>query len=169
MRNFTSAALLTVILAFLFHAWPAGAETLLLAISETVDGSPSPPPPPATEGIFDGLFEAGHIVFDLGDGAKIPEANDLAAMARSGGAGYVVQAAVVFTLAHRDGFTDITATARINLFGAQKAESLGSETLEDSNQGREKDVDLKKLGFELGTMIAARVNEMLAGRPRSGF
>jgi hypothetical protein len=47
--------------ASVFHS------TILVSVSESVDGEPAAPPPPAMEGGLDSLFEAGHIVFVTGD------------------------------------------------------------------------------------------------------
>jgi hypothetical protein len=158
MRTFSRVLCIALIGA----ASRLSAETLLLAVSETIDGVPAPKSPPAIEGIFDGLFEAGHIVFDLGSGKAIPPMADLADIAVSGGAEYVLQAAVAFTIFPREGGNEVSATAQFSVIRAGSVTRVGAWTVSDTNKGREKDVDLSKLGFELGAMIAAKVNGILS-------
>jgi hypothetical protein len=156
-----SRVLLCIALMGAASGW---AESLLIAVSETIDGVPISNPLPAAEGIFDGLFEAGHIVFDVGSGKAIPPIDDLADMARSGGAEYVLEGDVSFITKAGENGREITATAELSLVRAGNVTRLGTVTLTDTNKGREKDVDLPKLGFELGVMIAERVNGIIASR-----
>ena len=135
---------------------------MMLAVSETVDGVPNPKYPPAIEGIFDGLFEAGHIVFDLGTGRALPPIEDLADMARSGGAEYVLQAVIAFMIQPKEEGNEIEAVAEFSVIRAGNVKRLGGWTVSDTNKGREKDMDLLKLGFELGTLIAAKVNGIIS-------
>ena len=134
----------------------------MIAVSETVDGVPNPKYPPAIEGIFEGLFEAGHIVFDLGKGKAVPPIDELADMARSGGAEYVLQAAIAFMIQPKAEGNEIEAVAEFSVIRAGNAKRLGDWTVTDTNKGREKDMDLLKLGFELGTLVAAKVNGIIA-------
>lgn len=149
------------VLCLLAAAPAAPAESLLLAVWETVDGAPAPKPPPAIEGIFEGLFDAGHIVFDTGSGTP-SSTEDLAEMARRGGARYVLEARISFTTSTTaDGAKEIEVSAQYTLIAAGSASRLGAGTVADSNKGRERDVDLSTLGSECGKMIASKVNALI--------
>ncbi len=153
-----------IVLCLLAAAPAAPAESLLLAVWETVDGAPAPKPPPAIEGIFEGLFDAGHIVFDTG-GGQPPSTGVLAEMARTGGAGYVLEARISFTTSTTaDGAKEIEVTAQYTLLAAGSAARLGAGTVADSNKGRERDVDLSTLGAECGKTIASKVNALILAR-----
>jgi hypothetical protein len=147
------------------NAFPA---TLLLAVCETVDSEPGQLPPPATEGLFDALFEAGHIVFNTRDGAEIPPKAELLALAVSGGAGFVLEVSVEYTRTQRaEGFVTVDAAARFNLFAALSGDLLASGVLSDSNRGSEKDVNLFALGFRLGERVASEAFGGSAPAPRT--
>jgi hypothetical protein len=160
---------LRTILALGFTALlpPAAAfpETLLLCVTETVDGNPSPPPLPASEGIWDGLFESGHIIFDTEEGKPPLPLSTLVELAVSGGARYILAARVAFVRTPRDaGPAEISARAGYSLYTAKTGGVVGEGTITDDNRGREKKVDLAKLGFELGNHIADKVSKLMAKR-----
>lgn len=156
-------------IALLLSGAPLHSETLLIAVTETVDGKPSPLPPPATEGIFDGLFESGNIVFNTEDGSAPLSSKELVRIAGSGGAKYVLVAAVTFQRTPlAGGLTGIMASARFSLIAVERGATLGAGTLTDDNRGREKDMDLAKLGFELGEKIAKETVKLMVSRPSTG-
>jgi hypothetical protein len=144
------------------NAFPA---TLLLAVYETIDSQPGQLPPPATEGLFDALFEAGHIVFNTRDGSQIPPKAELLTIAVSGGAGYVLEVSVEYTRTPQaEGLVTIDAAARFSLFAALTGDLLASGILSDSNRGDEKDVNLFSLGFRLGEKVASEAFEGIGAR-----
>jgi hypothetical protein len=157
--------LLAVALAASLPAAAAFPDTLLLCVTETVDGSPSPLPRPASEGIWDGLFEKGHVVFDTAEGNPPPPLPTLVGLAVSGGAGYIVDARVAFVRTPReDGPEEISAKASYSLFTAKTGRPVGAGTVARDNKGREKEVNLAALGFELGNLVADKVSALLAKR-----
>ena len=144
---------------------PAFPATLLLAVYETLDSQPGQLPPPATEGLFDALFEAGHIVFNTRDGSEIPPKAELLAIALSGGAGYVLEVSVEYTRTPQtEGFVTVDAAARFKLFAALSGDLLASGILSDSNRGSERDVNLFSLGFRLGEKVAYEAFEGIGAR-----
>jgi hypothetical protein len=147
-----------LIVIFLLAGVPAFASTILLSIDEIVDGAPAAPPP-ATEGVFDALYEAGNIAFDTEDGSRALGTNELLPLARAGGAQYLLKAVVAFT---HDGSPagPVVARAEFSFFTVGGA-MLGSKVLTDDNRGREGQMDLKGLGFELGARIGAEVMAMM--------
>jgi hypothetical protein len=137
-------------------------EAFLVAVTETVDGGPGTLPPPVTEGIFDGLFDSGHIAFNTRDGAALPSTAELLAIARAGGAGYVLEADIAYTRTPiAGGSPRVSATAAFTLIETRQGSTADSGTLSADNRGREKVTDLKKLGFELGRSIVRDITSYL--------
>jgi hypothetical protein len=160
MTGIRRAARLSVFgLILLFPCIPAHPATLFLAVSESVDFLPGPLPPPATEGIFDALFEAGHIVFNTRDGSEIPPKTELVAIAVAGGAGFILEVRVEYTRTPRsEGVDTVDAVARYSLLAASSGNLLASGVVKDSNRGREKEIDLAALGFRLGGKVVERAS-----------
>jgi hypothetical protein len=164
--DFRIVKFLTVVIPFLLlpstHAY---SSTLLLAVYETIDSQPGQLPPPVTEGLFDALFEAGHIVFNTRDGSEIPPKAELLSIAVSGGAGYVLEVRVEYTRTlQAEGLVTIDAAARFKLFAALTGDLLASGILSDSNRGDEKSVNLFSLGFRLGEKVASEAFEGIGAR-----
>jgi hypothetical protein len=158
----TIPALVFAALLPLAAAFP---ETLLLCVTETVDGNPSPTPLPASEGIWDGLFERGHIIFNTEEGKPPLPLSTLVELAVSGGARYILTARVAFERTPRDaGPAEISARAGYSLYSAKTGGVVGEGTVTDDNKGREKKVDLANLGFELGNLIAEKASKLMAKR-----
>ncbi len=140
-------------------------ETILLCVTETVNGAPSPQPLPASEGIWSGLFESGHIIFNTRDGKPAPPLETLVELAVSGGARYILDARVAFVSTPReDGLTEVSAKAIYTLIMAKTGRTIGEGTLSDDNKVREKEVDLAALGLELGKRVAEKASVLLAER-----
>jgi hypothetical protein len=169
-RGRSAAPALVLGLAFMFCAClPAHPVTLFLAVAETVDSRPGPLPPPVTEGIFDAMFEAGHIVFNTPDGSEIPQKPELISIAVSGGAGYVLEVRVTYTRTPlSEGVYSVDASASYNLFSARSGKLLAAGILTDTNRGSEKEVNLEGLGFRLGGKVVARASEGLEPRVAAG-
>ncbi len=137
---------------------PASAETVLLATRETVGASPCAPPLPLEEGLFSALFAAGHIVFGLDGAAGTWPTVDLLALARQGGAGWVLQADVDFREDRiGEGPVRLSGRARWTLLRAGDGVGAGTGTFEAGNDGRERTVDMARLAAELGEAIARSV------------
>jgi hypothetical protein len=140
-------------------------ETILLCVTETVNGEPSPQPLPASEGIWSGLFESGHIIFNTRDGKPAPPLETLVELAVSGGAGYILDTRVAFVRTPReDGLTMISAKAEYSLILAKTGKAIGKGIVSGDNKVREKEVDLAALGMELGKRVAEKASALLAQR-----
>jgi hypothetical protein len=141
----------------------AGAETILVATQESVDGGPCAPPLPLGEGLSAALFEAGHVVFDQGASPGSAPIAALVRLARAGGAGWVLEAATDFRETRSGtGPALITAQARWTLTRADSGAQAGEGKLEATNKGREKAVDRAALGAEIGEAIACAIEALLA-------
>jgi len=132
----------------------AHAETILVWVTETLDGQPAPLPPATAEGIMDSLFESGNIVIGINAEKQPASLQALVTEAETGGAHYILRADVTFTrTTAAGGKTTVSAAATYTLYAGGSPAGQNSAT--DDNRGREKDMDLGKLAFELGTKIAA--------------
>ncbi len=145
-----------------FAAGVLGAETVMIAARETVDGAPSQPPIAAVEGVSSGLFEAGHIVFDAGQVGPSSKTTDLAEVAREGKAEWLLQITVAYTQTKLDQeAVRVTCLATFSLVNASTGATSFSDKVSDSNSGREKKVDRAALGAELGKLISQKVVKAL--------
>lgn len=142
---------------------PVAAETVLLATFESIDGSPCAPPLPLREGLSAQLFEEGHIVFDDGDSSETRRTDALVSLAVAGGAAWVLEAAVEFSETQvAAALARISARVTWRLTRASDGSPAGTGSLTATNEGREKLVDLARLGREIGTAIASALGDPLA-------
>lgn len=164
MRRSARAALVCLLSLTLATALAAGAlsaETVLVAVRETVDGAPSDPPLPAVDGVSSGLFAAGHVVFDAGSRGS-SEIGDLVEVAREGGAGWLLSITVAYTQTKLDqGAVRVAGSASFSLVNAQTGVTSLSDRVAGSNAGRERNINLTALGVELGRLISQRVTKAL--------
>jgi len=150
-----------LILGGVFAAEALRAETVLVAVRETVDGTPSDPPLPAVDGVSSGLFAAGHVVFDAGSRGS-SEIGDLVEVAREGGAAWLLRITVAYTQTKlSQGATRVAGSASFSLVNAQTGVTSLSDRVAGSNAGREKNINLAALGVELGRLISQRVTKAL--------
>jgi hypothetical protein len=160
-----AARISAIALAFFLQCSPAFPATYLIAVSETIDSLPGQVLPPVTEGIFDALFEGGHIVFNTKDGSEIPSRPELLAIADSGGAEYMLEVRVAYTrTARAEGPATVEATARYSLYSVPAGEVLASAVISDTNMGSEKETDLYALGFRLGGRVADEAMGLIGAR-----
>jgi len=139
-----------------------GAETIMLAVQETVDGNPGAPPLPTVEGVSGGLFDAGHIVFDAGKVSPSAKTAELARLARDADAGWVLRVAASYTQTKLDqGAIRVACSATFSLVNAQSGETSFTDKVSATNAGREKSTDREALGMELGKMISQKVAKAL--------
>ena len=133
-------------------ALPVSAETILIALLETVDGSPSVPPLPARDGILQVFFDRGDIVFDVPDSAPIPSPEELLKLARAGGAAYALQIEVAFKQESiAQGGIRYIADAAYILTSVESGIRLGEGRIRESGPQR------KSLGLAIGRLIAEEV------------
>ncbi len=164
MSRIGAGALVTGVLFFLGVGVSAGvlpAETVLVAARETVDGTPSAPPLPSVDGVFAGLFAAGHLVFDAGP--RDPTATgELVEAAREGGAGWLLQISVAYTQTKLEqGAVRVAGSASFSLVNAATGAASLSEMVAATNAGREKSIDRAALGVELGRLISQKVTKAI--------
>jgi len=151
-----------VLIALIFIAATLGAETVMIAARETIDGAQSPPPLTTVEGVSGGLFEAGHVVFDAG--AIRPDARtaDLEAVAREGQAGWLLQITVAYTQTKiADDTVRVACSAAFSLVNTSTGETSLSDKVSGTNAGKEKVLSRAELGVELGKLISQRVVKAL--------
>jgi hypothetical protein len=155
------AGLLSVIFAA-FAVGGLGAETIMIADQELVDGTPSAPPLPAMEAVASSLFDAGHIVFDAGRIDPSIKTVELARIARDGKAGWLLRIAVVYTETKLDqDAVRVACQAKFSLVNAEDGTTSLSDTVSATNIGREKKADRSALGMELGKLISQKVLQAL--------
>lgn len=161
-QRITLVSLLSVILTVL-AAGALGAETVMIAVRETVDGTPSEPPLPSVEGVSTGLFEAGHIVFDAGKAGDTARAVDLAEIAREGKAGWLLRITVAYTQTKvENDQVRVACSATFSLVNTESGSTSLSDKVSATNAGREKSTDRAALGVELGKLISQKVAKALA-------
>jgi len=148
--------------AGMFAAGAMGAETVMIAAGETIDGVPSQPPLAAVEGVSNGLYEAGHVVFDAGLIGPTAKTSDLAEVAREGKAGWLLRITVAYTQTKLDQeAVRVAGAATFSLIDASTGATSFSDKISASNAGREKKVDRMALGEELGKLISREVVKAL--------
>ena len=157
----TLICLLCLALGTVLAAGTLSAETVLVAVRETVDGAPSDPPLPAVDGVSSGLFAAGHVVFDAGSRGS-SEIGDLVEVAREGGADWLLRITVAYSQTKLDqGAVRVAGSAAFFLVNAQTGVTSLSDRVAGSNAGRERNINLTALGVELGRLISQRVTKAL--------
>jgi hypothetical protein len=150
-------ALFTATLAFC-AAGALGAETIMIAVQESVDGAPSQPPLPTLEGVSGALFDAGHIVFDAGKLAPSVKTAELARIARDANAGWLLRVNVVYTQTKVDkDSVRVACSATFSLVNAENGTTSLSDKVSATNAGRERNMDRAALGMELGKLISQKV------------
>jgi hypothetical protein len=144
---------------------PPAAETFLVAVAETDDGAPSPPPSAAREGIFAALFDAEHIAFELPSGEKLPSTDELRRLAIEAGAGTV---AIVMVDWHREpmsgGALRVRARGSIVLVDALTGHETHRRAFEVANEGRELTAGRPRLGAEIGSALVEAFRATSAAR-----
>lgn len=134
----------------------------MIAVNETIDGTPSSPPLAAVEGVSSGLFDAGHIVFDAGVPAPSAKEGDLRHVAHEGGATWILRVSVAYTQTKlEDGVTRVTGSASFALVNTATGATSVSDRVSVTNSGREKMVDRVALGRELGRLVSQWVLQVL--------
>jgi len=153
-----------LIIAVLAAASPAFADGILIAVEETVNGAPCPPPRPATEGIYASLFEGGTIVFDIADSMPGRTVSELADIGRTAGADLVLQVTVSYRETNSGlAIARVDASIRYTLIETGTGVVRKRGDLAASNEGREKEVDRMSLGREISEMILREIIDTRGG------
>jgi hypothetical protein len=154
-------AFLIIIILFTISL-PAAAETIYVYLEESCNGENGIYLSEIKEGIFDAFFEAGHIVFDniRDKGSKTYVKNKDFSMplkaAVKGGAGYLLAVGVESKVDKINENTEkISSSAQVYLLQTSTGEIIYSGKVELCNSGKEDLLTKDKLGFELGVMITA--------------
>jgi len=154
--------------SYLVLALPAGAQTVLLVIQESVGGRPLAAPLPLREGLAASLFDAGIIVFDLPGVTPASGAAEISRLAQSGGADIILTVQADYVDVPLGGNIRISAHITWSLLTSAKGGIIAEGTRDGSNSGREHDVDRPALGVELAVPIAEEVRKALgSGEPPS--
>ncbi len=151
--------LLFLLPALLAAAPPVTAQSLLLSVRETLNGSPQANPLSSREGLAAALFDDGFIVFDLPGGAP-PEPDGILKIAVAAGADYVLELIVDFS-GSGAGAPRVTAHAEYALRKAAGGLVVLRGTLDGTNRDRESTVDWPALGREMGGVVADKVRQRL--------
>jgi hypothetical protein len=148
-------------------AAPVTAQTILLAVRDSVNGAPLAPPLPTREGVAGSLFDTGFIVFDA-PGEAERSAAELAGLARTAGADLVLDVRGQYTdrALGAGGLRRVALTVTFTLTDAASGvvRAKGEETADNAN--REKDVDRVVLGQEIGRAVSARISAALKAGSR---
>lgn len=157
----------SVFLAVLLAA-PAFGDSYLLALEENLNGGKSPLPLPTKEGVYDSLFESGHVVFDTKDGSALPPIGELLELAQDGGARLLLRVrATSLDSTTPEKTRTVTTTASYELYESRTGRILGQGEITDSNSGREAQCDGRQLGMEIGRKIVKDANALVvSGRSR---
>ncbi len=139
------------------------AQSLLLLVSETADGTPLAAPFPSREGLAAAFFDDGLIIFDLPGGA--PARDDaLLATAVQAGADYLLELTVAYSDSGKPGPL-VNAQAAFRLRSTPGGIVVYRGALEGTNKGRESTVDRQALGREIGEQVAQQVRVFLSRQP----
>ncbi|RKX86546.1 MAG: hypothetical protein DRP57_01260 [Spirochaetes bacterium] len=143
-------------------------ETLCLYVEERTNGEFGPFPPPTKEGIYYGLFDGNHIVFDMGD-KNILNVNwgkqDFSSalnISLEGGARYFVAVKVnTKQVKSKERKVHVKTSASYYLYDARYSKLIVKGNIKGSNEGEENRINQSKLDFSLGEKIAGIVNRSI--------
>ena len=141
---------------------PSQAESILLSVRESVNGTPLPSPLPVRESLAAALYDAGCLVFDVPTPETPISSADLMGLARSGGADVLLEIAVDHSRTEAGEGTG-RITSRFLLIMTDTGSSVVRLRHEGaaSNEKRERDVQLRELGNEIGGLLASLVERVL--------
>ncbi len=164
MKNIMVCALLCAVLL------PLSSETIFIYLEESCNGENGIYLSEIKEGIFDALFESGHIVFDNSkdDGShsyiKLKNFSVPLNVAVKGGAKYLLAVAVESTVQKiNEAEERISSTAHVYLLQARTSSIVYSGRVMLSNGEAEELMSKEQLGFELGLLIAQMLDAMWSG------
>jgi len=150
-------------------------ETIFICTDEECDGTVVPLDEQVREGVFDGLFEAGHIVFDdcvvkrdkvITSPASIRE---LLTLASEEEAPFLVIVRVHSTKKNlASGAERIQSEAEYLLYDVAAGARIGRGVLTATNLDKEVDMKRKKLWFSLGEQISVKIGKLFETFPASG-
>ena len=146
----------------------AFSETLCLYVEEQTNGEFGPFPPPTKEGVYYGLFDGNHIVFDTGDKSILDinwekqDFSDALSISIKGGARYFVAVRVnTEQFKTKERKNHVKTSASYYLYDARYSRLIVKGSIGSSNDGKENSINQTKLDFSLGEKIAAIVNKSI--------
>jgi hypothetical protein len=161
MRTLVSAMSLALLLLPIL---PAGAVTLLLAVTETEEGQPAAPPLAAREGILAALFDAELLAFELPPGEPVPSPEDLRLLAAEAGADTVAIVVVEWSQERiAGGALHVSARGSIILVDPRTGRETARAPFERRNDGRERAVNRADLGVEIGSVLVGLLSDASGG------
>jgi hypothetical protein len=163
----SSARLLTILALLICTASASYAETILIAVTESVDGQKLLPPLPVREAVAGILFDIGAIVFDIPESTPPRGPEELLRAAQAGGADLLL----VLEATYRDtklasGLVRIAVTGSFALTDAVTGKPISGGEADLDNRDRERDMNRDAVGKELGRLLAGRIGVLLSARSR---
>jgi hypothetical protein len=163
MRRFFWACVLV------FFPLGLSGETFFVYNCEMVNGELAESPFMVKEGVLDGLFETGHIIFDDGVNnceislENISQMNRLYKVAMDGGARYLI---AIFAKSNKEILPNkrerVSSTVKYYLFDAKTMECIGQGEDFSSNQDKEAEIKGNDVLFSLGQTVAGKVDSLFA-------
>jgi hypothetical protein len=145
----------SLLVAFLAAAPPSPAQSLLLVVRDTRNGSPLSAPSASREGLAAALFDGGLMVFDLPGGAPAA-ADELLKTAVGAEADYVLEMIVdvssIGSTAPR-----VAGHAAFTLRKTPGGELVLRDTVDRTNKDRETSVNGQGLAREIGGLVAKEI------------
>jgi hypothetical protein len=161
---------IVILLFLLLMRGPLFSETIFIYLEECCNGENGIYLTEIKEGIFDALFESGHVVFDNSkdDGShsyiKVKNFSVPLNVAVKGGARYLLAVAVNSTVEKINQDQErISSTAQVYLLQANTSTIVYTGSVTLTNTDTEKLMSKEYLGFELGLLIAHMIDGMWNG------
>jgi hypothetical protein len=162
-----SAWLLAILALLICPACSSYAETILIAVTETVDGAQLLPPLPVREAVAASLFDSGAIVFDIPESTPPRGPEELLRAAQAGGADLLlVLEADYLNTKLASGLVRIAVAASFALIDAVSGKSISRGEADLDNRDHERDMNREALGKEMGRLLAGRIAVLLSARAR---
>ena len=150
---------------FICIMFPGFCETIYVYTHEMCDEEPVPYDYQVKEGLLDGLFEAGHIVFDDVNDSFLPDLitteniDTLIITARTSGAYYLLAVRIVSHMQDDTNPKIIESTAVYYLYDVMTREIVKQGNTTIDNAG-DMGLGKKKFWFELGLFISEEISRV---------
>ncbi|MBN2444161.1 MAG: hypothetical protein JXJ04_22550 [Spirochaetales bacterium] len=154
-----------VLLLLCFVIFPGFCETIYIYTYEVCSDEPVPPEFQVKEGILDGLFDAGHIVFDDMSDSSQPDLlgtdtiDTLITTARKGGAYYLVGARIISHVLSGSDKNQIESTATYYLYDVYSGKLIKEGMTKVDNRTNSITLSKQLLWFRLGHYISDEISQ----------
>jgi hypothetical protein len=172
--------LIFCIFAGVFAVRP-GADTFFVYLETAAPQPMSQPAPdgvvsglPVKEGLFDGLFDLKHVVFDnvrpeYTVGWKSAEFEELFETAAGGGAHFMVAAKVsLLSSPYNETVSRLQSSVQYYCYEVKREVLVGSGILTRDNRGSEEELDGEQLGLLLGQDLSLEIDRICSLYKSSG-